>query len=192
MKKVFKIFLRIVEVVVIAYVILMSTCLLCRNKYGYTQFGEKTLISIGNKDTKDLKEFPKNSLVVFEEVDTDDIKVGDSVYYYAVKNEKYIITKGKVLEIQGEASDTLYKFEENQDVAVAGSKVIGTSDETYDTLGGIKLFLESRIGFLIFVLLPILLLFIYEIYDLVVTVKYDDGDSDKKVKKKNEPEIETL
>lgn len=187
--------MRVIEVIVIAYVIIMSTCLLCRNKYGYTQFDTKTLISIGNKDTKYLKEFSKNSLVVFEEKDIEDIKVGDKVYYYAVENEKYVIKQDKIVDTQGEASDTLYKFEKNPDVAVAGAKVIGTYEKTYKTWGGVKLFLESRIGFLIFVLLPILLLFIYEIYDLVVTVKYDDTEINKKGKKKTKngnEEIETL
>lgn len=195
MKRFFKIVMRVIEVIVIAYVIIMSTCLLCRNKYGYTQFDTKTLISIGNKDTKYLKEFSKNSLVVFEEKDIEDIKVGDKVYYYAVENEKYVIKQDKIVDTQGEASDTLYKFEKNPDVAVAGAKVIGTYEKTYKTWGGVKLFLESRIGFLIFVLLPILLLFIYEIYDLVVTVKYDDTETNKKGKKKTKngnEEIETL
>lgn len=190
--------MRVVEIIVIAYVIIMSTCLLCRNKYGYTQFDTKTLISIGNKDTKYLKEFSKNSLILFEEKDIEDIKVGDKVYYYSVENEKYVIRKGKVIDTKGEASSTLYKFEETPDVAVSSDKVIGSYKNAYKNLGGVKLFLESRVGFLIFVLLPILLLFIYEIYDLVVTVKYEDTDDKKKnnkkesEKKKDEDEVETL
>ena len=183
MKKFFKALLKILEIVIVLYVILMSTCLLCRNKYGYTQFGDNTLISIKNKDTKELTEFNKNSLVVFKGIDTDLIKVGDKVYYYAVKNEKYIIKSGKVVAMQGEASDTLYKFDTNNDVAVSASKVIGTYNKSYKNIGGIKLFLESRVGFLIFVLLPILLLFIYEIYDLVVSLKYEENtvkDEEKK------------
>ncbi len=183
MKKVFKCLLKIVEIIVILYVIFMSTCLLCRNRYGYTQFEDKTLVSIGEKDTKELTEFKKDSLVLFKEKDIEDINIGDKVYYYAVKNEKYIIKVGKVLEKKGEASGTLYRFEENSDVAVAGTKILGTYDKAYDDIGGMLLFLESRIGFLIFVLLPILLLFIYEIYDLVVSVKYEEDDTPKKKKK---------
>ena len=121
----------------------------------------------------------------------DDVEVGDELYYYGVKNEKYVIYKGKVTDKKGEASDTLYEFDNDSKLTVSSNKVLGEFDEEYNDLGGILLFLESRVGFLIFVILPILLLFIYEIYDLIITVKYDD-DSSSEVKKKKKEEIETL
>ena len=57
--------------------------------------------------------------------------------------------------------------------------------------------LESRFGFLFFVLLPIMIVFIYQVYQFIIVLKYDEVEEDKpkKSKKKDsekESEIETL
>ena len=57
MKQIGKIILKVIEFVIILYVVLISTVLLCRNKYGYTQFGDRTIVTMGQKDTRYLKEF---------------------------------------------------------------------------------------------------------------------------------------
>ena len=50
--------------------------------------------------------------------------------------------------------------------------------------------LESRFGFLFLVLLPIMIVFIYQVYQLVVVARYevvdDEDDDKKKIKKKEE------
>lgn len=197
MKKLGKIILKILEIAIIIYVILISTVLLCRNKFGYTQFGEHTIVTMGGKDTKYLTNFDKKDLLVFDSIDVSDVKVGTEVYYYAVENEKYVIKYGKILEKTGETSDALYKIEGNGEKDISNEKVIGTLEETYGGIGQILSFLSSRIGFLIFVLLPILVLFIYEIYDFVMDLKYEKVEPVKKKEKtkkdsEEKEEIETL
>ena len=91
MKKLGNIILKVIEFAIILYVILISTVLLCRNKYGYTQFGDKTIVTMGQKDTKYLEKFDKKDLIVLKSVDFDETKVGEEVYYYAIENEKYLI-----------------------------------------------------------------------------------------------------
>ena len=195
MKKIGKIILKILEIAIIIYVILISTVLLCRNKFGYTQFGEHTIVTMGQKATKYLTNFDKKDLLVFDSIDVSDVKVGTEVYYYAVENEKYVIKYGKILEKTGETSDALYKIEGNGEKDISNEKVIGTLEKTYGGIGQILFFLSSRIGFLIFVLLPILVLFIYEIYDFVMDLKYEKVEPTKKKEKEEETkheDIETL
>lgn len=202
MKKLGKIILKVIEFVIILYVILISTVLLCRNKYGYTQFGERTIVTMGQKDTKYLKEFDQKDLVVFQAVDFEEASVGDEIYYYAIENEKYVIQKGTISDKSGEASDAIYTIAEAETKEISDDKVLGKLDNVYHNIGQVLFFLSSRIGFLIFVLLPILVLFIYEIYDFVMDIKYEKVEPEKKektktIEKKEEKEnkkeeIETL
>lgn len=192
MKKVGKIILKFVEFLIILYVVIISTVLLCRNKYGYTQFGDKTIVTMGQKDTKYLEEFDKKDLIVLKSVEFDETKVGEEVYYYAIENEKYVIKKGKISDKSGEASDAIYTIEQSETKEISNDKVLGKLDKVYSNLGQILFFLSSRIGFLIFVLLPILVLFIYEIYDFIMEIKYEkvkptksNSDKNKKDTKNN-------
>ena len=186
MKKIGKIILKVIEVIIILYVILISTVLLCRNKFGYTQFGEKTIVTMGQKDTKYLEGFDKKDLLVFKEVDFEDTKIGDEIYYYAVKNDQYIILKGTITNKTGEYKDAVYSIKEAKTKEISDEKVLGKLDKTYADVGQILFFLSSRIGFLIFVLLPILVLFIYEIYDFIMDLKYEKVEPVKSTEKKKD------
>lgn len=186
MKKIGKIILKVIEVIIILYVILISTVLLCRNKFGYTQFGEKTIVTMGQKDTKYLEGFDKKDLLVFKEVDFEDTKIGDEIYYYAVKNDQYIILKGTITNKTGEYKDAVYSIKEAKTKEISDEKVLGKLDKTYNNVGQILFFLSSRIGFLIFVLLPILVLFIYEIYDFIMDLKYEKVEPVKSTEKKKD------
>ena len=62
MKKFFRFVWTVVEFIIIVYVIIMTSILLSKNKYGYTQFGKYTLSTIDLVDEramKDLKEGDK-------------------------------------------------------------------------------------------------------------------------------------
>ena len=202
MKKLGKIILKVIEFAIILYVILISTVLLCRNKYGYTQFGERTIVTMGQKDTKYLTEFDNKDLIVFQTVDFDEASIGDEIYYYAIENEKYVIKKGTISDKSGEASDAIYTIKEAETKEISNDKVLGKLDKVYNDIGQLLFFLSSRIGFLIFVLLPILVLLIYEIYDFVMDLKYEKVEKEKPKKQKkskkteykenNKEEIETL
>ena len=47
LKKILKWVWEFLEIIIIAYVILITSCILCRNKYNYTEFFEKyTLVTV--------------------------------------------------------------------------------------------------------------------------------------------------
>ena len=152
---------------------------------------------MGQKDTRYLKEFGKKDLIVLKSEDFEDTKVGEEIYYYAVENEKYVIKTGTISDKSGEASDAIYTIAEAETKEINSDKVLGKLDKVYHNVGQVLFFLSSRIGFLI------LVLFIYEIYDFVMNIKYEKVEPEKTTKKdkktekkdnkenKNE-EIETL
>lgn len=188
MKKGLKWILRIIEALVIIYVIFMTTCILLRNKYGFTQFDNNILVSVTKNNAKFLTKYNVGDLLVIDNsVNTD---INDEIYYYEANNDEYVVKSGTVSSKTGIGSDSVYVLKGDKQISVAGGRVVGKDPVVYKGLGSKVDFLTSRIGFLIFVLLPVLVIFIYQIYDLVVVAKYEEVDDKKETSvPQEEPEI---
>ena len=205
MKKFLKGLWGLVEVIIIIYVICMTAFLLCKNKYGFTQIGDMTYITINEHLQSYLPETKENDLLMVKQ-NNKDINVGDKIYYYAVENNEYVIKTAHVKEIVISEDDmALYQLDDEAKTTIATTRVIGKYSAIYHNIGGVLDVLQSRIGFLLLVILPILLIFMYQIYALIIVIKYGEEElqekssSDKsqtknnnKDKKKKKDEIELL
>lgn len=170
MKVVGKVFLTILEFILIFYVILITTFLLCRNKYGYTEIFGKTLISVNDDNGAELGDFSSGDLLVIKQVKFGNVNIDDELYFYDAVNNKYVIRKGNVKEKTGDSYSAAYIIEDN---SISKERIIGKLDKKYSTLGAILSILESRIGFLLAVILPIFVLFIYQVYKMVILIKLE-------------------
>ncbi len=183
MKKVGKFLFGVVEFVLIIYVVILTTFLLVRNEYGYTKFGYKTIVTINRDNEHYLKSFNKGDLIVLEDARYDDVTIGSKIYYYDVLNKAYIIKEAEVIAKEGGDAGAIYTISDG-DRQISNTLVAGLSNgEVYNNLGSVLDFLESTVGFLIFVILPIMIIFIYQIYHLVLVIKEpveDDKESEKK------------
>lgn len=188
MRKIFRWVWSVLEVIIIVYVIFMTSFILCKNKYGYTQFGDYTFNSIDLMDERNIQNTKKGDLLIVK--NSNDIRVGDVVYYYTPFNESYIIRSDVVKEKQDDDYSSLYKVErDGSDISFVSSRVLGKYANTYHKIGGILELLETRIGFLFLVLLPIMIVFIYQVYEFFVIIKYDevdDGEESGKAEEKEE------
>ena len=167
------------EVLIILYVIVLTSFLLCKNKYGYTQFGDYTFDNVSLFDEKNNKNLKKGDLLIVK--NSNDISEGDVVYYYAVYNENYIIKSGPVMEIKSDDYSSLYTIDDNGPLSVVGTRLLGKYANTYPRIGGILSVLESRLGFLFCVLLPIMIVFIYQVYEFVIIIRYERVDTAKEL-----------
>lgn len=173
------------EVVIVMYVILVTAFILCRNKFGYTQFGDYTFTNVGVQDERNIENSKKGDLLIVR--NSSDIKVGDLIYYYAVFDDSYIIKTNVVTNVEEDDYNALYTIDDSDGVAISSAKVLGKYATTYKTVGGILDVVESRIGFLFLVLLPIMIVFIYQIYEFIVIIRYErveDNENDRKSSKK--------
>ena len=161
MKKSTRILLSIIEVIIVIYVISITLLLLCRNKYGYTQFGNKTFISIDSKMKKNLKGVNGGELIVVKS--SSKIKKNDLIFYYVIDDDKYILSSGKI-------KDNKNGIILIGDSVVDKSKIIGKKNITIPVIGKIILFLETKLGFVFCVLLPIVLVFVYELYSFLNSI----------------------
>ena len=84
------------------------------------------------------------------------------------------IEVGKVGQIYLEEDAVAF---ENGDI-FSNQFVIGTADEVYNDIGTYLAIIESKWGFLFIVLVPCLLIFIYEVYALIVEIKYGTDENE--------------
>ena len=155
MKRVFSIIWNVIQVFIIVYVLVITIFMFCSNKYGYTEIGNTVI------DTS------KNNLLIIKK--NNNIKTNDKIYYYSIENEKYVIRTSKVKEITKSKDTNLYKIDDD---IVISDKLIGKSFVKIPVLGKVVNCLESRMGFLLLVLLPILVVFVYQVYKFIISVHY--------------------
>ena len=162
-----------VEVLIIIYVVLVTMFVLCKNKYGYTQFGDYSFANIDLIAEKNVKDTKKGDLLVVK--NSNDIHKGDLIYYYAVLNDRYIVRSAVVADVKEDDYSALYTVSlSNTTINVASSRVLGKYSTVYNNLGSILSVLESRVGFILLVLLPIMVVFIYQVYEFIIMLKYDE------------------
>ena len=157
MNKTSKILLRIMEFIVLIYVISFTSLMLFRNKYGFTQFYNKTFICIDKSMGKTVKNAKVGDLVVVKSGKK--FKKNDIIYYYTIHDESFIVGSGKIKIVSKDSST--YTIE--NDIVVYSDRILGKKSITVSKLGSVINYLESKTGFLIFVLFPIIIIFTIEL-----------------------------
>ena len=168
--------LLIVSFVIYLIIVLIATkALLDRNEYGV--FATKNNYYICNEK---IKEYDRSSLVHFERNIDYEKMVEEDVYYFDQNKE---LQSGKFTKYDKEKG--LFSIDE---VSFEKDKLLGRPDKAYQFVGSIINILTSRAFYLIFVIIPIICLFIYEIYLFVKYLshaKVKEEDNDKKTTKKD-------
>ncbi len=177
MKNIGRLIWSIFEIIIIVYVITITAFILCRNKYGYTQFGDYTLNNVSLIDERNISTAKKGDLLVVK--NSNDFKEGDLIYYYAAYNDTYIVRSDNLLKIDDDGYTSLYTIKRGEDeITVVDTRIIGKYSHTYKGLGAFLDVVESRVGFLFLVLLPIMIVFIYQVYEFVMIIRYEKVDDD--------------
>lgn len=162
-----KILIGIVGTAYFLFALAMTILLLNYNDYGVTQFANKSLIIM--TDNVASENYKKGDLVIVESKKADQIKTGQEVFTYRIDSKGIpMIQIGKVGEVYVE--DNAIAFENGETYSMEFVAGIGT--KSYEGLGTALSIIESQWGFLFIVLVPCFLIFIYEIYSLIVEIKY--------------------
>ena len=165
-----KIVLRILGIVYVLLAICLTVCLLNYNDLEVPQFGNSMLL-VPEKDTDNLS---RGDLLITKI--SKEFNVDDEVIYLDSSNK---VKMGTISSI-------------NDEIAMVGSdnvdteSLIGLKSNTkfIGFIGYLLVILTNKIIYLFLVVLPILVLFIYEIYLIVKCIKEEkNGDFDEKVKK---------
>ena len=167
MKIVRNIIIGVVLIAFFAFAITMTVLMLNVNKYGVTEFEKSVILII--KDKVALEQYKENSVVVVKKLELDQVKTGDEVFVYKVRTDGGVnIEVGIVGEVHLEDEAITY-----ENGATYGRKfIIGTADKIHENYGKYLGVIMSKWGFLFIVLVPSFLIFVYELYALVIEVKY--------------------
>ena len=189
LKKLFQFMWDLVEVLIIIYVIFVTTCILSKNRYGYTNIFGYTLVSVHQEDEAYIKDSKAGNLLVVK--NDGNVNKNQYVYYYYAdvsdpNNEKYVVRGAFVTDTIKSDGGELYSLKDKEDPKISKARVLGNYSNQYAVIGGVLEFLETRLGFLFCVLLPIMIVFVYQIYEFVVILNYDKADKIRK----NEEEID--
>ena len=186
--KVVKVLWHILEVIIICYVVFITACILFRNGYGYTQFGPMTVVTVNDVNVNDFENISNGSLLLIK--DSNSFKVDDEVFYYDIRNQKYIVVSDRIVNIEDGKYivDGVNENNEVVQVKLNNKKIIGKNYVKIGILGYLVDLLESRIGFLLLVILPIFIVFLYELIQFVIvfrteknSVKNNNGNNNTKM-----------
>ena len=162
-----KILIGTVGTVYFAFALVMTILLLNFNDYGVTQFGNKSLVIINDEISSET--YKKGDLVIVESKKVDKLEVGQEVFTYRIDSKGIpSIQVGTIGEVYVE--DEAISFENGETYSMEFVAGIGT--DSYENIGTALSIIESQWGFLFIVLVPCFLIFIYEVYSLIVEIKY--------------------
>lgn len=165
------IFVTILGVIFFLFALSMTLLLLNYNDYGVTQFGDTSLILI--KGDVSSENYTKGDLVIVEAKKLKDLEVGDELFTYNVaKDHSVSIDLGIIGEIYTE--EDAISFENGS--TYSSEFIAGQATKIYHNVGTFISLVTSQWGFLFVVLVPGFLIFIYELYALIVEIKYGDEE----------------
>ena len=117
--------------------------------------------------------FSKGDLIVIQKCDTSKLEVGDIVTFHTIIDNEYALNTHRIAaidEVNGMRSFTTKG--DNNDVAdthiISDGDIVGKYVFALPQMGKVMDFLSSSMGFLIVIVLPMLLFFIYQVYHLIV------------------------
>lgn len=166
-----KFFIGVLGIAFFAFALCMTILLLYRNNYGVTQFGKTSLVIINDEIASE--KYAKGDLVLVETQKLENIAEGDEIFAYSVdSNNVAHVNLGNVGDVYPDEKAISYENGSGYSIEY----VIGKATKVYHNYGLILSIVESQWGFLFLVLVPGFLIFIYEIYALIIEIKYGEAE----------------
>ena len=167
LKTIKRIIVGIILVVFFAFTITMTVLLLNYNKFGVTQFDDTSLLIIRNGFSSET--YKKGSLVVTESKQIKNYKIGEEAFVYHLDGKGgFNIELGVIGQLHED--DNAITFSNGE--TYSDEFIIETSEKIYPKLGTYLGVIESKWGFLFIILVPNFFLFVYQLYSLIVEIKY--------------------
>lgn len=174
LKLIKKILVSIVLIVFFAFTITMTVLLLNYNKYGVTQFEDKSLIIVKKGFTSET--YQKGSLVIVESDEVKNYEIGEELFVYHLDGHGGVsIELGKIGQIHEE--DKAVTFENGE--TYSEEFIIGAGEKIYKNIGKYLSIVESKWGFLFIILIPNFFLFVFQLYSLIIEVKYGKEEDEE-------------
>lgn len=166
--------------------ITVTVLLLSYNDYNNSELGGYTVYIV--KDDSLEPKFKQGSVLLIKSTSDKNVKSGDEILLYKVINSQEYEVVDRTLQEKTQQGNHIVYAVENEE-SYANDYFIGKVSDTVvlEGWGYILNLLESKWGYLFCVVIVSLLLFLQEVFDLVMEIKYL---GEEKKKKKNAVEVE--
>lgn len=146
--------------------ILITYCLLSYNKYNIPEFDNHLMLILDEK----MEKFDKGDLLIIDK--SKNFDTGDDVFYYDTYSTPVEVKLGKISKTEI-VNDKESSIVIDDDIVLSSDNILGKKStvKSYHLIGTILSILTSRWGYLFIIVLPMLLAFIYEIYEIVKEIK---------------------
>lgn len=170
MKKVLSILFDCLIVLVIVFAVIVTFMSLSSNENGITNIGGYMPLNIQSNSMEPT--INKGDMIVTKKFDYSKLKVNDIISYLTKEQDKTIIITHRIVDISDNGIVTKGDNNNSNDKSlVFESNFIGKYNDTkIPFLGSILTFLQSQVGFFIFIIIPLFILFIYQLYKFVSTI----------------------
>ena len=117
--------------------------------------------------------FDENDLIIIQQCDPSTLQVGDIVTFHTIIDNQYALNTHRIVSINEVNGMNSYTTKgDNNELAdqhvIADGDIVGKYAFKIPYMGKVMDFLSSTWGFLIVIVLPMLLFFIYQVYHLVI------------------------
>lgn len=156
----------VINIFIIVYFIItlfVTFSLLSYNDFSVSILNGYSLVTKKNGKSLDCD---SSSLLIIK--NDKDVKEGDSVFYYDTYDASVDVKKGKVEKVEAvNENESTITFED--DIVISSEYIIGNEKNTseYLMIGTLYKLFTSRWGYLFIIIFPMLIAFIYEIYQII-------------------------
>lgn len=117
--------------------------------------------------------FSAGDLILIRKTDPASLKEGDIITFHTIIENQYALNTHRIDSIIEQNGMRSYITKgDNNDIpdthVIADGDIVGTYVGKVSGLGKVMKFLSSSVGFLVVIVLPLLLFFIYQIYNLIM------------------------
>ena len=118
--------------------------------------------------------FNSGDLIFIKTCDTADLKEGDIICFHTIINNEYALNTHRIQKIDTVGDARSYTTIGDNNNGITDTHIISDGDIVGKYVGHLKNagkvmdFLSSSVGFLIVIVLPMLLFFIYQVYNLIM------------------------
>ena len=181
MKKVLGTILFVVYAII---AIAVTVLLLSYNDYNNSEIGDYTVYIVTDDSLE--PEYKQGSILLIKGTNDRNVQVGDQVFMYKVLNSSEYEVITTTVQAKTQQGTHLVYIVDNEE-RYASEYFIGKTDDTIviEGWGYVLNLLESRWGYLFCIVVVSLLLFLQEVFELVMEIKYLN-----KQKKKSAIEVE--
>ena len=151
--------------------IAVTVLLLSFNEYNCSEIGDYTFYIVNNDAFE--PQYKEGSILIIKNTNDKHVNVGDEMFLYKVINsQEFEVVNARLLQKIQQGRHIVYSLDNGESYAT--DYFIGKADDTIviEGWGTLLAILESKWGYLFCIVIVSLLLFLQEVFDLIIELKY--------------------